>query len=92
MGVLGVTGERDSLASTASVIAKRLKALTDKPVLVGIGVSNTEQAVEACEEADGVIVGSAIVRLVEQHASSAELLARVGDFIAGLKGPLRGGD
>ena len=41
--------------------------------------------------ADGVIVGSAIVRLVEQHGGSAELLTRVGDFIAGLKAPLRGG-
>ena len=43
------------------------------------------------ELADGVIVGSAIVRLVEQHGASAELLSRVGDFIAGLKAPLRAG-
>ena len=43
------------------------------------------------QAADGVIVGSAIVRLVEQYGASAELLARVGDFIAGLKAPLRGG-
>jgi len=43
------------------------------------------------QAADGVIVGSAIVRLVEQHAASRELLPRVGDFIAGLKAPLRGG-
>ena len=40
--------------------------------------------------ADGVIVGSAIVRLVERHGSSAELLERVGDFIASLKAPLKG--
>ena len=44
------------------VIAKRLKAVTDMPVLVGVGVSNAEQAVEACAVADGVVIGSAIVR------------------------------
>lgn len=62
VGLLGVTGERDELASSAVVIAKRLKDVTDKPVLVGVGVSNPEQAVQACEVADGVVIGSAIVR------------------------------
>ena len=59
---LGVTGERDTLASSAAVIAKRLKAVTDKPVLIGFGVSTVEHAVEACAEADGVVVASALVR------------------------------
>jgi tryptophan synthase alpha chain len=62
VGLLGVTGERAALASSALVMAKRLKAVTDKPVLVGIGVSTVEQAVEVCQEADGVIVGSALIR------------------------------
>src|SRR5207249_4310801 len=62
VGLLGVTGERESLAASASVIAKRLKAHTDMPVLVGIGVSTPDQAAEVCVEADGVIVGSALVR------------------------------
>jgi tryptophan synthase alpha chain len=62
VGLLGVTGERAALASSALVMAKRLKAVTDKPVLVGIGVSTAEQAVEVCQEADGVIVGSALIR------------------------------
>jgi tryptophan synthase alpha chain len=62
VGLLGVTGERTELASSAKVMAKRLKATTDKPVLIGVGVSNAEQAVEACADADGVIVGSALVR------------------------------
>jgi tryptophan synthase alpha chain len=43
-------------------MAKRLKAVTDLPVLIGVGVSTPEQAVEVCAEADGVIVGSALVR------------------------------
>lgn len=68
VGLLGVTGERSELASSATVIAKRLKDVTDKPVLIGVGVSNAEQAVQACEVADGVVIGSAIVRrLLDGH-------------------------
>jgi len=62
VGLLGVTGERDELATSATVIAKRLKDVTDKPVLIGVGVSTPEQAVQACEVADGVVIGSAIMR------------------------------
>jgi tryptophan synthase alpha chain len=62
VGLLGVTGVRDTLASTATEIAARLKAVTDLPVLVGVGISNPEQAVEASAVADGVVVGSALVR------------------------------
>jgi tryptophan synthase alpha chain len=59
---MGVTGERDVLAASARVMAKRLKAVTDKPVLIGVGVSSPQQAADACEVADGVVVGSALVR------------------------------
>jgi tryptophan synthase alpha chain len=84
VGVLGVTGERDSLASSASVVAKRLKEHTDKPVLVGIGVSTPEQAIEACAEADGVIVGSALVRRLLEGAGPEGAAAFVGELRAGL--------
>jgi tryptophan synthase alpha chain len=62
VGLLGVTGERSAMAESALVIAKRLKAVTDKPVLVGVGVSTPAHATALCEHADGVIVGSALVR------------------------------
>jgi tryptophan synthase alpha chain len=62
VGLLGVTGERSAVAESALVIAKRLKAVTDKPVLVGVGVSTADHARALCEIADGVIVGSALVR------------------------------
>lgn len=62
VGLMGVTGERGGVAISASTMGKRLKAITDKPVLIGFGVSTPAQAVEACAEADGVIVGSALVR------------------------------
>lgn len=62
VGVMGVTGERSSLAGSAREIAARCKEVTDVPVLVGIGITTPEQAVEVCEVADGVVVGSALVR------------------------------
>ncbi len=62
VALMGVTGERASLAATAGVMGARLKAATDKPVLLGVGVSTPEQAAEAAAAADGVIVGSAVVR------------------------------
>lgn len=62
VGLLGVTGERAQLHQSALAIARRLKTVTDKPVLVGVGVSTPEQAAEIVTVADGVIVGSALVR------------------------------
>ena len=62
VGLLGVTGEREELANSALVIARRCKQETATPVLVGVGVSNPEQATAICEEADGVVIGSALVR------------------------------
>ena len=56
---------------------------------MGFGIGTAAQAAEVGRVADGVVVGSAIVRLVEQHAGSPDLLLRVGDFIASLKAPLR---
>jgi len=84
VGLLGVTGERSSLADSAVVIARRLKAVTDLPVLVGVGISTPEQAVEVCEVADGVVVGSALVRRVLESGAdeaSADVVAEVvGSF------------
>ena len=59
---LGVTGERQSLSGMAAPLVSRIRAVTDKPVCVGIGVTTGEHAAEVAGFADGVIVGSAIVR------------------------------
>ena len=58
---MGVTGERTALASQAGEMGRRLKSVTDLPVLLGIGISNAEQAVEASRFGDGVVIGSALV-------------------------------
>jgi tryptophan synthase alpha chain len=84
VGLLGVTGERESLASSASVIARRCKAVTDLPVLVGIGVSNADQARQVCAVADGVVVGSALVRRLLDGAGPEGAAAFVGELRAAL--------
>ena len=61
VGLAGITGVRETLASSAKVIARRLKAITDRPVLVGVGVGTPEQAVDVSAVCDGVVVGSALV-------------------------------
>jgi tryptophan synthase alpha chain len=62
VGRMGVTGEQAELADSARQVAGRVMEATDLPVCVGIGVSNPAQAVAVCEVADGVVVGSALVR------------------------------
>jgi tryptophan synthase alpha chain len=86
IGLLGVTGERASLARSALDIARRLKGVTDKPVLVGVGVSDPAQAAEVAAVADGVIVGSALVRrLLDGGGVDA-----AGSFVAELRVGLDG--
>ncbi|NND75122.1 MAG: tryptophan synthase subunit alpha [Ilumatobacter sp.] len=77
VGLLGVTGERASLAETATDLAARLKAITDLPVLVGVGVSDAAQAYQATRVADGVIQGASVVRRLMESGPDA-----VGDYVA----------
>jgi tryptophan synthase alpha chain len=77
VGVLGVTGERERLADSAVRMAGRLKAVTDLPVLVGVGVSNAEQAALAVRVADGVIQGASVVRRLLDGGPEA-----VGAYVA----------
>jgi tryptophan synthase alpha chain len=84
IGLLGVTGERRALARSALEIAGRLKATTDLPVLVGVGVSNPAQAAEVAAVADGVIVGSALVRRLLDGAGADGAAAFVADLRRGL--------
>jgi tryptophan synthase alpha chain len=81
VSVMGTTGERDRLAGTATALVERLKRATDRPVLVGFGVSTPEHAVAATRVADGVIVGAAIVRQVLDGATPHE----AGAFVAKLR-------
>jgi tryptophan synthase alpha chain len=85
VGLLGVTGERDHLAATASALARRLTAITDVPVLIGVGVSNAAQAAEAVEVADGVVQGASVVRRLLDGGPDA-----VGTYVAEVRAAIGG--
>jgi len=84
VNLMGVTGERGTLAATSAVLAKRLKAATDKPVIMGFGISGPDQAVAAAEHADGVVVASALMRAALDGASPDEVGQRVAAIRAAL--------
>ncbi len=81
---MGVTGERQSLSASAAPLVARLRERTDRPVAVGIGVSTAEHARELAPVADGVIVGSAVVRAAGEGGPKA-----VGELVAELAGGCR---
>jgi tryptophan synthase alpha chain len=87
VNVMGVTGERTTVADSAAVLAKRLKAVTDKPVVMGFGVSTPEQAVQAASVADGVVVASALMRLVLDGGGPDQ----VGDLVGRMRAALDAG-
>ena len=69
--VMGVTGARASVGAAAEDLVARTRAATDLPVCVGLGVSTGEQAAQIGRFADGVIVGSALVRCLTEAPSEA---------------------
>jgi tryptophan synthase alpha chain len=85
VGLLGVTGERDQLASTAALLARRLKAITDIPVLIGVGVSNAAQARQAVQVADGVVMGASVIKRMLDGGPDA-----AGDYIAEVRAAIDG--
>ncbi len=80
IGMMGVTGERTELATTAAETARRCKEVTDCPVLVGIGITTPAQAAEVAHVADGVVVGSALVRRLLDGAGPDEVAGLVAEF------------
>jgi tryptophan synthase alpha chain len=69
----GVTGERASLSESLAPLIEKMRASTKLPLAAGFGISTPEQAAAAAKLADGVVVGSAIVRLIEQNADENQL-------------------
>ena len=87
VSLMGVTGEREALAAHAEQMGRRCKAVTDKPVLIGVGISTPAQAAQAATSADGVIVGSALVRRLLDGGGPDEAAAFVATLRAALDTP-----
>lgn len=89
--VMGVTGARDQVGSTARELVERTRAVTSLPICVGLGVSTGRQAAEIAQFADGVIVGSAFVRALLDAPTPAEGVDRVRALATDLRSGVAGG-
>jgi len=90
VSVLGVTGSREKLSDTVEGLVSKLKGLTDVPVCVGFGISTPEHAASVAKAgADGVIIGSKIVGLIEKNLGDTDkIVAEVSAFLSEVKGAL----
>ncbi len=87
ISVLGVTGTKEVVTEQVSVAVDRLRNYTDLPIAVGFGIKTPERAKAVSEVADGIVIGSAIVDLVQNNIDLAgtpepELLTKVKDFVS----------
>lgn len=80
---LGVTGTRTNITTDIGGMVKLVKEVQDIPCAVGFGISTPEQAQAMCRQADGVIVGSAIVKLIAQYGSNC--IKPVTEYVSSLK-------
>jgi tryptophan synthase alpha chain len=76
----GVTGEKDSLSDSVEPLVKLMREVTDLPLAVGFGISKPEHAAAVGALADGVVVGSAFVRIIEKSAGDAGLESQLESF------------
>jgi tryptophan synthase alpha chain len=85
VSLTGVTGERNKLSVDIAKKINLIKRYTAKPICVGFGVSTPAQAREVKRIADGVIIGSAIVKKIKENIGKPGLANRVSSFVAALK-------
>jgi tryptophan synthase alpha chain len=84
----GVTGEQTSVSDLAGPLVKAMREISDLPLAVGFGIATADHAEQVGALADGVIVGSAIVRVVEKYGASPELESRLEALARDLKSGL----
>ncbi len=85
VSLTGTTGARERLPRELSRQVRRIKRFTTKPVCVGFGISHPKQAREVSRVAEGVIVGSAIVKEIERNLARRDLVSQVAKFVQGLR-------
>jgi len=81
----GVTGERDSLSGAVAPLVSSMRAITDLPLAVGFGISRPEHVAELGKLVEAVVVGSALVRLIERNLENASLEIQLESFTRELK-------
>ncbi len=83
---LGVTGTRTSITTDIPTLVSKIRAASSVPCAIGFGISNPDQAAKMAQSADGVIVGSAIVKIIAQYGKDAP--EKVGAFVKEMKAVL----
>lgn len=86
---MGVTGARNDIPADLRSLVGRIRSQTSKPIAVGFGISRPEHVAQVCALADGAVVGSALVSLMDQ-ADRGSVPQIVGSFVAELKAATRG--
>lgn len=92
VSLTGVTGARKEIFGGLKRFLQEVRTQTDKPLAVGFGISTPEQAGKVARLADGVIVGSAIVDIIEKSSRRQIIVDRVGEFISQLKAGINKGE
>ncbi|NKE71598.1 tryptophan synthase subunit alpha [Candidatus Manganitrophus noduliformans] len=89
VSLTGITGA--ALTEKESIRARilKLKSMTDRPVAVGFGISTPEEAKEMGQAADGIIVGSALVKIIETAQNDPAYLSRLSGLVSSLKAAIR---
>ena len=86
VSVTGVTGIRENLSLDVAEMIRKIRPYTDVPLAIGFGISNTKQAKEMIKYTDAIIVGSAVVKIIENYQNDlATMLSQVKDFVRSLK-------
>src|SRR4029077_17880862 len=81
----GVTGAQESISAAIAPLIQAVRAATDLPLAVGFGISKPEHVAELGRQVEAVVVGSAIVRMIEQNAGNASLEIQLESFTRELK-------
>ena len=85
VSVLGVTGAREHLSTSLEERVRFIRKFTKKPIAVGFGISTPSQVRNVALVADGVIVGSALIKVIEENLESQNLTKKVGGFLRELR-------
>ena len=80
----GVTGAREEVSAEAERLVSRVRVVSKLPVAVGFGIANAEHVRDVWRYADAAVVGSALVKMIEDEAGNSDLVQRIGRFAASL--------
>jgi tryptophan synthase alpha chain len=89
ISITGVTGTAAPELESIKSDVEKIRKITDLPIAVGFGISTPEQAREIACFADGLVIGSAVVRLIDKHRKRPDLIQTVSDFIREMKEALK---